>query len=236
MVRAVIREPGAPNPGRRTTRESDAVATGRQRPGPTLIPRPERLYFRFGEPIDTARCGGRHDDDKAVRSLRDEVRAAVQSGLEELLAKRRADPQRSLRRRLTATPVPELAESEPGAYFVMRAFEAWNSVGIEGAAAWMSRWVQLTDDWPASSTSRGRDAVIARLREVTAELGAAWAEVTEARSEGNGGVLVRFALRDAEGRLTYPHAFQARVEVTDDQIVAIEVQVALGGMASVQLR
>lgn len=68
--------------------------------GPTLIPRPERLYFRFGEPIETARLDGRHDDDRAVRELRDQVRDAVGAGIDELLVVRAGDPGRSLRWRL----------------------------------------------------------------------------------------------------------------------------------------
>lgn len=72
--------------------------------GPTLLPRPERLYFGFGEPIDTTRFDGRQDDD-AARALRDEVRAAVEHGLDVLLAERAADPQRSLTARL---PEPRL--------------------------------------------------------------------------------------------------------------------------------
>jgi 1-acyl-sn-glycerol-3-phosphate acyltransferase len=73
--------------------------------GPTLLPRPERLYFGFGEPIDTTRFDGRQDDDDAARALRDEVRAAVEHGLDALLAERAVDPQRSLTARL---PEPRL--------------------------------------------------------------------------------------------------------------------------------
>jgi 1-acyl-sn-glycerol-3-phosphate acyltransferase len=68
--------------------------------GLTPIPRPERLYFWFGEPIDTMRFGGRHDDDAAVRTLRDEVRTAVEGGIEFLLEERDHDPNRGLVRRV----------------------------------------------------------------------------------------------------------------------------------------
>ena len=68
--------------------------------GPTLIPRPERLYFSFGEPIETEGFHGRHDDDQAARELRDQVRDAVSTGIDELLELRADDPGRSLRRRL----------------------------------------------------------------------------------------------------------------------------------------
>jgi 1-acyl-sn-glycerol-3-phosphate acyltransferase len=68
--------------------------------GLTPIPRPERLYFWFGDPIDTRRFGGRHDDDAAARTLRDEVRAAVEQGIEFLLEEREHDPDRGLVRRV----------------------------------------------------------------------------------------------------------------------------------------
>jgi hypothetical protein len=42
--------------------------------GPTPIPRPERLYVWFGDPIDATRFGRRFDDTTAVRALGDEVK------------------------------------------------------------------------------------------------------------------------------------------------------------------
>jgi 1-acyl-sn-glycerol-3-phosphate acyltransferase len=68
--------------------------------GLTPIPRPERLYFWFGEPIETERFAGRHEDDSAARSLRDEVRAAVDGGIQFLLEDRERDPNRALTQRL----------------------------------------------------------------------------------------------------------------------------------------
>jgi len=68
--------------------------------GATPIPRPERLYFWFGEPIDTTRFAGRDDDDAAARTVRDEVKAAVEGGIALLLDERGRDPHRGLARRL----------------------------------------------------------------------------------------------------------------------------------------
>jgi len=190
--------------------------------GPTLLPRPERLYFGFGQPIDTTRFDGRHDDDDAARVLRDEVRAAVEHGLDGLLAERAADPQRSLTARLTEPRLPDQAVSDPDAHFVARAFDAWNTTGPDGAAAWMSRWVELTDppERPDSATWRGRDAVLARLEEVSAELGAARVAVKEARSDGDE-VVVSFALLDQAGHPTDPPAFHMRVGIEGDEIVRL---------------
>lgn len=70
--------------------------------GPTWLPKPERLYFWFGEPIPTEKHMGRHADHEVVRAVRDEVKAAVEGGIEFLLAERERDPRRGLVRRLTA--------------------------------------------------------------------------------------------------------------------------------------
>lgn len=66
--------------------------------GLTPIPRPQRFYFWFGEPIDPApyRRGGQ----AGVRRLRDHVKRQVEDGIEFLLAEREADPGRRLRDRL----------------------------------------------------------------------------------------------------------------------------------------
>jgi len=187
--------------------------------GPTLIPRPERLYFWFGEPIDTVRFDGRADDDDAARQLRDEVRRAVQSGIEFLLAERDADPQRGLIRRTLRIPARPAAD--PEAHFVARAFDAMNEAGAETAAAWMSRWVQLEDPpgWPGARTWRGRAAAIARLDEVTAALGASHVDVEDARSVGEG-VLARLAVLTSDPE---PRRFYAAIEIDGDEIVRIRV-------------
>jgi 1-acyl-sn-glycerol-3-phosphate acyltransferase len=167
--------------------------------GPTPVPRPERLYFWFGEPIDTTRFAGRHDDDAAARAVRDEVRAAVEDGIGFLQDEREADPRRGLPVRiLGGTDLPKLATSDPDARFVTRALDAWNTHGFAGAAAWCSRWVQLEDppDWPGASVWRGRDAAVARLEEVSAELGANRAEIGSARSVG-AEVLVSMSLKSS---------------------------------------
>jgi 1-acyl-sn-glycerol-3-phosphate acyltransferase len=66
--------------------------------GPTPIPRPERQYYWFGEPIETAAVAA--TDDRAVGRLRDQTKAAIEQGIEFLLGEQRADPNRSVLRRL----------------------------------------------------------------------------------------------------------------------------------------
>jgi len=67
--------------------------------GPTPIPRPERIYFHFGTPIDAAAFGDDDSHDDAVFALRDRVRDAVEEGIEVLLEYREGDPQRYIRAR-----------------------------------------------------------------------------------------------------------------------------------------
>ena len=68
------------------------VAVG---PGGTLIPRPERLYFWFGEPIDATRFGTSADDHAAAQALHEEVKQAVVMGIQFLRDERDRDPKRS---------------------------------------------------------------------------------------------------------------------------------------------
>ncbi len=68
--------------------------------GLTPIPRPERQYYWFGEPIDTTSVSGRQDDDAAVRRVRDRTKAAVEYGMQFLLEEREHDENRSLVGRL----------------------------------------------------------------------------------------------------------------------------------------
>jgi 1-acyl-sn-glycerol-3-phosphate acyltransferase len=74
--------------------------------GPAGLPRLERQYFLFGPPIDAKRFAGRHEDPAACLALREEVKAAIEGQIEDLLAVQAADPERypiqRLLRRLAA--------------------------------------------------------------------------------------------------------------------------------------
>jgi 1-acyl-sn-glycerol-3-phosphate acyltransferase len=67
--------------------------------GLTPIPRPERLYFWFGEPITTLEYGGVSDEHNA-RELRATTAASIEGGLDFLFDEREKDPERSLLKRL----------------------------------------------------------------------------------------------------------------------------------------
>jgi 1-acyl-sn-glycerol-3-phosphate acyltransferase len=68
--------------------------------GITPLPRLDRLYFWFGEPIATARFRRRQDRTAAARALRDEVKQAVLLGIQFLRDERDQDPNRGLVDRL----------------------------------------------------------------------------------------------------------------------------------------
>lgn len=59
-----------------------------------VLPRAERQYFLFGEPIDTTRWAGRHEDAAACFALREEVKTAVEEQIARLQQVRSADPER----------------------------------------------------------------------------------------------------------------------------------------------
>ncbi|OBF46872.1 lysophospholipid acyltransferase family protein [Mycolicibacterium monacense] len=63
--------------------------------GPTLIPRPQRMYLRFAPPIDTARPA-RVDFDPWVTTVKDRAQGALETALAELQELREIDPFRNL--------------------------------------------------------------------------------------------------------------------------------------------
>jgi hypothetical protein len=79
---------------RRLTTRTDVIFPVVKGVGPLPIPRAERLYFEIGDPIPTAGYTGLHESDDACRALRDEVRDAVQGGIDGLLAYREGELRR----------------------------------------------------------------------------------------------------------------------------------------------
>jgi 1-acyl-sn-glycerol-3-phosphate acyltransferase len=67
------------------------VARGK---GPAGLPRFERQYFQFGDPIDVSRYAGRHEEDDACFALRREVQAAIETQIQQLREIQAADPER----------------------------------------------------------------------------------------------------------------------------------------------
>jgi 1-acyl-sn-glycerol-3-phosphate acyltransferase len=58
------------------------------------IPRLERQYFLFGQPIDTRRFAGRHEDRETCEKLRDQVKTVIEQEVHQLEEIRDADPER----------------------------------------------------------------------------------------------------------------------------------------------
>jgi 1-acyl-sn-glycerol-3-phosphate acyltransferase len=63
--------------------------------GPTLIPRPQRMYLRFGQPIETTRPTGGSADDW-VAAVKGRTQDSLEKILQELLEIRAGDPFREL--------------------------------------------------------------------------------------------------------------------------------------------
>ncbi|MGO8849126.1 lysophospholipid acyltransferase family protein [Mycobacterium sp.] len=63
--------------------------------GPTLIPRPQRMYLRFGDPIDTAKPGDVSQDSWEA-SVRENTKRSLEAILANLISVRAADPFREL--------------------------------------------------------------------------------------------------------------------------------------------
>jgi 1-acyl-sn-glycerol-3-phosphate acyltransferase len=88
--------------------------------GLSAMPRPERFYFHFGQPIETAHLVGLETNERLCSAVRDEVRAAVEAGIAFLLWQRERDPERRplarlLRRLRGVEPQPEIVPVPPRA-------------------------------------------------------------------------------------------------------------------------
>tara|TARA_R110002050_G_scaffold104517_1_gene213946 strand:+ start:1633 stop:1977 length:345 start_codon:yes stop_codon:yes gene_type:complete len=59
----------------------------------------QKVYFWFGEPIETAHLNGSQAEEE-VWQVREKTRVAIEGGIQELISKQEADPHRQLRARL----------------------------------------------------------------------------------------------------------------------------------------
>lgn len=63
--------------------------------GPTVVPRPQRMYLRFASPIDTSRPP-RIGNDRWIATVKEQAKSALQATLAELQELRENDPFRNL--------------------------------------------------------------------------------------------------------------------------------------------
>lgn len=63
--------------------------------GPTMVPRPQRMYLRFGEPIDVAEPTG-VSTERWVAAIKQRTQESLERTLDELLEIRSRDPYREL--------------------------------------------------------------------------------------------------------------------------------------------
>jgi len=93
-------------PLERLTRDGDMIPPLARGLGPTLLPRPQRFYFGFGERISTLELQGSAADPNALWALREQVAVAIEAELARLREYRSMDKPASwsrLRRWLTTT-------------------------------------------------------------------------------------------------------------------------------------
>jgi 1-acyl-sn-glycerol-3-phosphate acyltransferase len=79
----------------RLTGEADMAMPLMRGVGPTFIPRPQRMYLRFGQPIQTTKPESESTKDW-VASVRESTRQSLETILTDLLAIRADDPYREL--------------------------------------------------------------------------------------------------------------------------------------------
>ena len=86
------------------TRQGDFLPPLAMGLGPTLIPRPQRYYFGFGDRISTEKFKGQHADKDLVWQVREQVADAVRGQIQRLKAYRAEDRKQnwSMARRLLA--------------------------------------------------------------------------------------------------------------------------------------
>ena len=102
----------------------DFVRKGLQLPviAPVLPHRLQKVYFWFGEPIATAQYKGDWENDELCRKVRDQVKAAVEAGIQEMKVKQAADPNRFLLQHMvnaTKDAINTVVDFATGASFVV---------------------------------------------------------------------------------------------------------------------
>jgi 1-acyl-sn-glycerol-3-phosphate acyltransferase len=73
------------------TRDGDMLPPIARGLGPTMLPRPQRFYFGFGQRIATASLQGQQTDKDAIWALREQVAQAVELQIERLIQYRTQD-------------------------------------------------------------------------------------------------------------------------------------------------
>ena len=68
--------------------------------GLTPLPKPQRFYYKFGEPISTDHLKGMEGDENSLNDLKSQVKEAVEAGMADLLSFRDSDPNRNLFNRI----------------------------------------------------------------------------------------------------------------------------------------
>ncbi len=115
--------------------------------------------------------------------------------------------------------------SDVNVALVRRIYEAWNSVGLDALAPWLSETAELQDapQMPDAVSVHGRDAVVARLREVAEAMGGGSVELRELSAFGDE-VLVPMIWRsgDEASSAEFGEVFHV-VRLSGERIVSMRV-------------
>jgi ketosteroid isomerase-like protein len=115
--------------------------------------------------------------------------------------------------------------SDANVALVRRIYEAWNSGGLDALAPWLAAAVELGDapQMPDAETVVGRDAAIARLREVNEAMGGGTVDLRELTAVGEA-VLVSMLWKagDQPGSAEFGEVFHV-VRLTGEQIASMHV-------------
>lgn len=79
----------------KATRDGELIPPLVRGIGPTLLPRPQRYYFGFGQRISTEHLQGQHNDKEAVWAMRETVATAIREQIERLHRYRQEDHQQN---------------------------------------------------------------------------------------------------------------------------------------------
>ncbi|MBI9076697.1 MAG: acyltransferase family protein [Desulfatibacillum sp.] len=85
---------------RELVRDGEAIPPLARGLGLSVLPRPERFYFYFGQAIETEPFAGGADDPQTVLEVREKTALAINTMMESLKNYRKSDPEQGLVRRI----------------------------------------------------------------------------------------------------------------------------------------
>jgi 1-acyl-sn-glycerol-3-phosphate acyltransferase len=117
--------------------------------GLSAIPRPQRFYFHFGQPIETRHLMGLEGNERICVALREQVRASVDAGIAFLLSERERDPDSGLLARLVTGFRGSPLANSPRKATEIRA-PHWTARNVDGTLGAPARLRPVEETWAVS--------------------------------------------------------------------------------------